>query len=164
MLPHWPHEARATVSNLMRGVLGAFAALAFAAALSGCQSASTAADLSVGDCFTRTPTTDSNGDNVNANTIVECAQPHDAEVFLVFDVPAGPNGYPGDEAIGALQQTRCEAAFAGYVGKEYGLSSYTINYVRPDIDTWGSGDHKIACLIEDASAGKLTGSAKNTKK
>ena len=50
------------------------------------------------------------------------------------------------------------------MGKYPGLSIYTINYVRPDINTWTSGDHKIACLIEDASGGKLTGSAKNTKK
>ena len=148
----------------LRAPWAAFATVALALAICGCQGGTTAADLAVGDCFTRTPTTDANGDNVNANTITDCAQPHDAEVYLVFEVPAGPNGYPGDEAIGSLQQTRCDAAFAAYVGKDPGLSSYTINYVRPDIGTWASGDHKIACLIEDASGGKLTGSAKNTKK
>lgn len=148
----------------LRAVLAALAALALVVAIYGCRGGTTAADLKVGDCFTLTPTTDANGDNINANTVADCAQPHDAEVFLVFEVPAGPNGYPGDEAIGTLQQSRCGAAFAGYVGKDPGLSIYTINYVRPDINTWPSGDHKIACLIEDASAGKLTGSAKNTKK
>jgi hypothetical protein len=152
------------VPNLKAVLLGAIAAVALAMAVAGCATGSRAADLKLGDCFNRTPTVDSNGDSAIDNKVIDCAQPHDAEVFLVFEVPGASGPYPGNEAIGELQQTRCQAAFEGYVGKEYGLSSYTINYVRPDIDTWSSGDHQIACLIEDASAGKLTGSAKNTKK
>lgn len=164
ILRHSRHDTHATVSNLMRELFGAFAAVALAVGIVGCQSGSRAADLAVGNCFNRTPTVDANGDNVNDNTVTECAQPHDAEVYLVFDVPAGSSGYLGDEAIGALQQSRCDAAFAGYVGRDPGLSSYAINYVRPDINSWASGDHKIACLIEDGSGGELTGSAKGTKK
>jgi hypothetical protein len=148
----------------MRGLLGLVAVIALAMASVGCQSGVAAAELKVGNCFNRTPAVDANGDNVVGNTLIDCAQPHDAEVYLVFDVAPGPSGYPGDEAIGTLQQTRCDAAFVGYVGKDPGLSRYTIDYVRPDSGTWSSGDRTIACLIEDASGGQLTGSAKGTKK
>jgi hypothetical protein len=145
-------------------LLVAGAAIVFAIACMACQAGVAAADLKVGDCFNRTPGVDANGDNVINNTPTECAKPHDAEVFLVFLVPPGPSGYPGDEAIGTLQQSRCGAAFAAYVGKDEGLSSYTIDYVRPDINSWPRGDRSIACLIEDSSGGQLTGSARGTKK
>lgn len=148
----------------MRGLIGVCASLALALVSAGCQTGATAADLKVGDCFNITPSVDANGDNGVTNSVTDCAKPHDGEVYLVFDVPVSPSGYPGDEAIGALQQTRCDAAFTGYVGKDPGLSSYTIDYVRPTANTWSSGDRSIACLIEDASGGKLTGSAKGTKK
>lgn len=148
----------------MRGLLGLVVSLALALVSAGCSTGTAAADLKVGDCFNLTPSTDANGDNVNVNTLIDCAQAHDAEVFLAFAVPVSPSGYPGDEAIGTLQQSRCDAAFVTFVGKDPGLSSYTIDYIRPDINTWSRGDRTIECLIEDANGGKLTGSAKGTKK
>lgn len=150
-------------SRSISAILLVLAAVVLALASGGCQS-SASVTLSVGDCFDNAPAVDANGDNVVAKTLVDCPQPHDGEVFLVFLVPAAPSGYPGDEAIGSLQQTRCDAAFAGYVGKDPGLSSYTIDYVRPTIDTWSRGDRTIDCLLEDAIGGQLTGSAKGTKK
>ena len=149
----------------MRGGIGILAVVVLALVGAGCQSGTTtAAELKVGDCFDVAPTQDANGDNTTMNVLTDCAKPHDAEVYLVFDVPVGPNGYPGDEAIGALQQTRCDAAFTTFVGKDSGLSSYDIDYVRPTAESWASGDRSIACLIEDGLGGKLTGSAKGTKK
>ena len=145
-------------------LLGVFAVVVLALVSVACTSTTAAADLKVGDCFNNTYGTDANGDSVVNNSVVDCAQAHDAEVFLVFVVPPGPNGYPGDEAIGTLQQSRCDAAFTTYVGKDSGLSSYTIDYLRPDINSWASGDRTIDCLIEDGNGGQLTGSAKGTKK
>ncbi len=112
----------------MRSSFAVVAVVALALAAAACQTGTTtAAELKVGDCFDVAPTQDANGDNTTMNVLTDCAKPHDAEVFLVFDVPVGQNGFPGYEAIGSLQQTRCDAAFTAYVGKDSGLSSYTIN-------------------------------------
>lgn len=64
-------------------------AVAIATVAVACQSGTAAANLKVGDCFNRTPAVDNNGDNIVNNTVTDCAGPHDAEVFLVFDVIAG---------------------------------------------------------------------------
>jgi Septum formation len=128
-----------------------------------CQNTVSSTQLKVGDCFNYANTTDANGDPVNLPAPVDCAQPHSDEVFSVFDYP-GAGGFPGYEAIGALQQTHCEADFKSFVGVEWGRSSYTISYAGPTEQSWASGDHAIHCLLEDASGGTLTGSARGTKK
>jgi Septum formation len=151
------------VPHPRRALAGALTVFALAFVSLACQPGSAVA-LKVGDCFDQTPSVDANGNGIVVDSIVDCAQPHDAEVYLVFDYPGSPDAYPGDEAIGSLQQTRCQAAFEAYVGKDPDLSSYTINYRRPDVDSWSSGDRSIACLIEDASGGQLTGSARGSNR
>ncbi len=135
----------------MRPLVCVLAGVVLALASAACQAGTTSAtDLKVGDCFDHVSTVDADGNNIVADSVVDCASAHDAEVYLVIDVPAASGGaYPGDEAIGTLQQSRCDAAFTGYVGKAPDLSSYTIDYERPDIDSWSSGDHTIDCLIEN---------------
>ncbi|HEY5519718.1 MAG TPA: septum formation family protein [Candidatus Limnocylindrales bacterium] len=133
------------------------------AVVSACQNIIGSTPLKVGDCFNYLNTTDANGDSINVPAAVDCARPHSDEVFSVFDYP-NASGFPGYEQIGTVQQSRCEADFATYVGTTYDKTSYTINYDAPDEQAWATGDHQIMCLPEDAKGGQLTGSARGTKK
>jgi hypothetical protein len=162
MLRHWRHEARPTVSNVIRALLGVLAVVALVATFAGCQTGTKAADLAVGDCFNRTPTTDVNGDNVIDNTLAACAQAHDVEVYLVFEVPAASGGYPSDEASELSSRRAARRPSQTTWTRTRACRGTGINYVRPDSSTWANGDHMIACLIEDASGGMLTGSAKDS--
>jgi hypothetical protein len=131
-------------------------------AVAGCDTPSVAA-LRVGDCFNLASAVDANGDSTLAYDVVNCAQPHDGEVFSKFNYPQA-SAWPGYEAIGSLQQTRCQADFKEYVGVAWDESSYTIDYNSPTETTWASGDRQIQCVLADAAAGKLTGSARDSKK
>jgi len=144
--------------------LAAVAALIALIAITGaCQSIVSATPLKVGDCFNYINTTDANDDQITVPAVIDCAQAHSDEVFSVFDYP-NASGFPGYEQIGTVQQSRCEVDFATYVGTTWDKSSYTINYDAPDEQSWATGDHQIKCLIEDASGGQQTGSARGTKK
>ncbi len=132
----------------------AFSALLLLAALSiaGCKTA--AMDLKVGDCF----------DGAPANTEVSevdskpCTEPHENEVFAVFDYPGSATEHPGDAALDAAADTGCVDAFRQYVGKAIEDSSLTFSYLVPTQASWRLGDRAITCLIEDPSGAKLTGS------
>jgi len=137
--------------------------VALAASLSACQNTVSSSALKVGDCFNNTNTTDSEGNAVESHAIVDCAQPHDDEVFSVFDYP-NASGFPGYEQIGTIEQTRCEADFQTYVGVSTEDSTLFVRYESPTDQSWAGGDHAIHCLLEDASGGKLTGSARGSKK
>jgi hypothetical protein len=132
-------------------------------ALSACTNAVSPTSLKAGDCFNYTNTTDANGDPVNLPSPIDCTKAHSDEVFSVFDYP-NATGFPGFEAIGAEQQTHCEADFASYVGVPWDKSSLTIAYEAPDEQSWATGDHAIHCLLEDGAGAALTGSARGSKK
>jgi Septum formation len=129
----------------------------------GCSNTVSSSQLKLGDCLNYVSSQDANGDNVNLPVVVDCDQTHSDEVFSVFDYP-NASVFPGYEAIGAIQQTHCEADFKAYVGVDWEQSTYTIAYVSPTQDTWASGDRAIHCLLEDGSGGQLTGSARGTNK
>ena len=137
------------------------AAIALTGVFTGCTATVSTADLKIGDCFNYANTTDAAGDPINLPSPVDCAKPHSDEVFSVFDYP-NSSGFPGYEAIGALQQTHCQADFTNYVGVSWDKSSYTINYEAPTEQSWAGGDHAIHCLLEDAAGAKLTGSARGS--
>lgn len=119
------------------------------------------ASLNVGDCVNFTSGADANGDPIGSTVVVDCAVAHDEEVFSVFNYPNAA-AFPGYEAIGALQQTQCEADFKAYVGIAWDQSAYVINYDSPTAATWSTGDTRIVCLLVDGNGGQLTGSARGT--
>jgi hypothetical protein len=144
-------------------LLAAAAIATVALALGGCSTAAVNSDLKVGDCVNDTNSTDANGDPIAAMVVVPCTAPHDEEVFSVFDYPNAPSPFPGYEAIGVAEQTRCEADFTTYVGISWEQSgTYSIDYAGPTDQTWFNGDRVIVCLLDDAGGAKLTGSAKDS--
>jgi hypothetical protein len=136
------------------------AAVALAAGTLSCSSGG-GFHLKPGDCF-------NGGDSstLTSANLVDCGQPHDAEVFYIFAYPNAPAGYPGDAAIQTTAETGCTPPFEDYVGISYdSTTAYTISFLRPDADSWGQGDRAFYCFITayDGTS-QLTGSAKGTAK
>ena len=111
--------------------------------------------LKVGDCVSYEPSED------GESTIkVDCAQPHDQEVFFTFDMPDGD--FPGYFEIGDAQQDECTAAFEEFVGIPWEGSKYTFTFDAPTEQTWEQGARTVTCLLEDNSGLQLTGSARGS--
>jgi len=132
--------------------------------LGACQATVPAADLKAGDCVNLVSTVDANGDNVMAKSVVDCGQVHDQQVFSVFDYPNATSAFPGYEQLGSVEQGQCQSDFEDFVGVPWERSSYTITYESPDESSWAHGDRTIDCLLEDASGGRLTGSAEGSER
>jgi hypothetical protein len=110
----------------------------------------TGTDLAVGDCF-EPPADLSGGDPLQA---VDCATPHTAEAFAVFDLSDGD--FPGLEAVAAEAETRCVEEFEPYVGVSYDESSLGVVYFHPTEVSWTLGDRKVICGAESYTGTPLT--------
>jgi len=107
-------------------------------------------DLQVGDCLSTPPPTDPSAVEV---TLVDCAAPHIAEVFLRANVAV-------NDAIAGVADQRCAAGLAQYTGQN---SRYTSTYlIDSNMDRTGHTPlpSTVICLLQSATGGSLDGSAK----
>jgi len=142
----------------MPRVTALLAAIALAATALACQG--NVFQLKLGDCFVGG--TSAEVSNVN---VVACAEPHDAEVYSIFEYPDAPSAFPGDGAVQTAAGNGCKPAFAEFVGLDFESSTYGVKFLRPTSDSWGRGDRTIDCLITSGDGTtQLTGSAKGTAK
>jgi Domain of unknown function (DUF4190)/Septum formation len=107
--------------------------------------------LKVGDCVNNLRDSTS----LLSLPAVPCSQPHEGEVFAVFDLPAGP--YPGLDAVNEKVTDECTARLAAYspsagVDGRFGLFS-----VYPQRQNWNAGDREVSCLAQGLD-GTTTGS------
>ncbi len=109
-------------------------------------------DLEVGQCF---DDPDSFDEVANVD-IVDCAEPHDNEVYHVFDLADGD--YPGLAAVEADAGDGCLAQFEPFVGRDYASSQLDVRYLYPTPETWDEGDREIVCSLFDLSGDPMTGS------
>ena len=108
-------------------------------------------NTSVGECF------DDSGD------VIDCADPHDNEVYAIFVHEGGAaDPYPGDEEMASFAEDGCIAQFEDYVGTDHDSSRYQGHFARPSAETWESGDREVVCFLYDGDFAKLTGSAQGT--
>jgi hypothetical protein len=110
--------------------------------------------LQVGDCVNNLQ----NSTNVQSLPGVPCAQPHEGEVFAVFDLPGGTT-YPGRDAVREQVATECNARLATYSPSAQNDSSVGLFSVYPQEQSWTSGDREVVC-IATADNGTVTGSIK----
>ena len=118
--------------------------------------------MRAGDCFDDTAELgmDEAGE-VSSLPGVPCADPHDNEVFAVFDVEC--ESFPGDEAMGDLAFSQCLERFEGFVGKIYEESVLDISALYPSNQSWSvQGDREVVCAVYDMNLNKLTGSVKDS--
>jgi hypothetical protein len=107
--------------------------------------------LRPGDCV--------NGLDENSATTslptVPCTEPHDGEVYAVFDLAGGD--YPGEDEAGRLAQIGCIDRKATHAAKVADDSNFKLFLLYPNRPSWGSGDHAVTCIAMDAR-GSQTGS------
>ncbi len=87
-------------------------------------------------------------DSESSFNLVDCSEPHDAEVFAesVFDIDV----YPGDEAVAAIADELCFGqSFENFVGTAHATSTVRALRSKPNQSTWALGDRTINCLLTD---------------
>jgi hypothetical protein len=94
--------------------------------------------------------------------IVPCAQPHDNEVYAVFDM-AGDGAYPGDAVVQQAATDGCLAAFEPFVGLDYQSSVLDASFLSPTAEGWVElGDREIVCYVFRLDRERVTGSLRGT--
>ncbi|GAB2453337.1 hypothetical protein HD599_002784 [Conyzicola lurida] len=113
-------------------------------------------EVAVGDCF------NDEGDSSEISDLpaVPCTEPHDNEIYYLFDLPG--DEFPAD--IDAQSDAGCLAQFAAFIGVEYDVSTQ-IDYfpIQPTAETWEAGDREVICSVYDIAAqttGTLAGAAR----
>jgi Septum formation len=98
------------------------------------------------------------GNCVDGYEVVDCAEAHEYEVYLVAQHPA-PEGeaFPGNKAVNAYADEQCTAAYEGYMGIPLLDSTYTYIWLSPDAELWEAGDREFVCGVANVSDDKITG-------
>ena len=113
--------------------------------------------IKLGDCLD-----DSGASEVSEVPVVPCDQPHDLEVFHVFEMPAGE--WPGDAAVQAATEAGCLPAFETFVGMPFQDSVLDLLPYTPLEEGWtGLDDREIICMVADPgvqTTGTLAGAAR----
>jgi len=116
-------------------------------------------DLAVGQCFNDPSQTD----EVSSVPIVDCGEPHDNEVFHLFDIVS--EDWPGDSEVGNAAANGCLAAFDSYVGLDYANSIYDIDGYTPTQDGWDRlDDREVVCFLIPFEGGQTAGTALNSQR
>ena len=117
--------------------------------------------IRLGDCFDNTSSfaSDEVGE-ISSLPGVPCSEPHDNEVFAIFDVDY--DSFPGDEPMAELAFDQCLAHFEDFVGLEYESSVLDIAAMYPSAASWAQDDREVICAVYDMNGEKRTGSAKDT--
>ena len=112
-------------------------------------------DVNVGDCFNNE---DSTTDEISDVPAVPCAEPHDNEIYHLFDL-AGDE-YPVDTPDQA--DAGCYDPFTAFIGLDYESSALDYYPIYPTAETWATGDREVICVAFDEvpTTGSLAGAAR----
>jgi len=114
--------------------------------------------MDIGLCFD-----DESAEEVSSVPEVDCAEPHDNEVFAKYDVADG--SFPGDQALLDTAMETCTAEyFATYVGTAYADSDLEVFPITPTAASWDDGDREIVCALYALDLSKLTGSMEGSQR
>lgn len=87
--------------------------------------------------------------------VVSCVEPHEGEVFAVFDLPDG--AYPGDAEVTKQAEEGCVERIETHAPKAAENPNLELYYLHPTRESWRWGDQGVACVAM-SSTGKVTGS------
>lgn len=110
-------------------------------------------DLQVGDCLTEIPAIDLGA--VTA-TVVDCATPHQAEVYLLAPLTV-------NTAIADVADHKCAEGFPPYTGHPVLGSPFTVTYLidsNQDRTSNNPTPSTAICFLQAANGGPLTESAR----
>lgn len=115
--------------------------------------------LDVGDCV-RTPEGGATGaDGLAEVTIVDCDEPHELEVFHVFEL--GPDEVEGDELVEAVRDACLGDAFTEYVGVPEDRSPLELLPIPPTAQQVEAGDREVVCTVREPGGEPRTGSVRD---
>lgn len=109
----------------------------------------------IGDCF---------DDQTAADAIDDvpgrpCVEPHDNEVFALFDTNL--TSFPGQEEMFEHAFDECLTRFEAYVGEPYDSSVLEVFPIVPTLESWKRvNDREIICALYHLEGEKLVGSVK----
>lgn len=98
-------------------------------------------------------------DAVSSFDAVACEEPHDGEIYKLFDIE-GFEDFPGDAEVSDQGTVGCRDAFEPFVGIDYNSSIYFFTFFSPTEETWNDRDDREVICIVTAAEGEpqLTGS------
>jgi hypothetical protein len=113
--------------------------------------------LAVGDCV-RTPDGGAGADGLAEVTIVDCDEPHDLEVFHVFDLDEDET--EGEALVAAVRDGCLGDAFTDYVGVPEDRSPLELLPLPPTDDQLARGDTEVVCTLREPGGGTRTGTVR----
>jgi hypothetical protein len=114
--------------------------------------------LEAGDCFTLLAPLA----QVREALVVDCVEPHDAELFFTAKIEG--DRYPGESGVAAFAQQQCLGAFEAYVGIPYDDSAVYADFFPLTAAAWATGDHEVRCVLFFPESGPITGSLRNARR
>lgn len=116
--------------------------------------------IRIGDCFNDGPPQSENAEVTNvAGT--PCSEPHDNEVYAVFDIDL--LSYPGSEEMGDRATAACLERFEAFVDKTYETSVLAILPMYPTSESWTRrNDREVVCAVYHMELQKLVGSMRGS--
>ena len=114
----------------------------------------------VGTCFN--PINDRDDGGLLAMRVVDCDEPHLAELIGTPELDAGPNAeWPGQTAVDRQSEDLCLAVFEDYVGVSFEESKLDASYISVAEAYWLGGDRLVICFVETSSAAPFTSSVRD---
>ena len=106
-----------------------------------------------GDCI-NFPT--DQGDGVGSFGAVACTEPHDGEIFELFDI-TGFDEFPGEQVLAQESDAGCFNAFESFIGLDVNESMFVVQRVSPSEDTWNDlDDREVICIVVPPDGMPLT--------
>jgi len=136
----------------------AFAVFALLAA--ACSSETSVFDLGVGDCFN--DQADLTESEVSSVTTVDCAEPHDNEIY--FEYSMADAIFPGNDAATDSALNRCLDEFDAFVGIDYAVSDLDLFPITPTSVSWAEGDRVVYCAVYALDLSKLEGTVRGSRR
>ena len=115
----------------------------------------------VGQCFDRRELEERPASGPQQTDIVlllDCALPHQNEVFAVLDLPGAGRDFPGETTLQDFARRSCTADFLAYVGRAYETSELEVGYYLPSSTEWETGARRLGCYLYAVDGDKLVGS------
>ena len=119
--------------------------------------------LKVGDCY--------NGPSMNTEELIEvsdvelvsCDDPHENEVYAVFELP--DSSWKGEDYVFEQAGIGCGTKFEAFVGIEYERSTLYVDVLHPTEESWKEqDDRKVLCSVTEGPYMKVSGSAKGSRR
>lgn len=158
----------------LRGISAVVALLAIGAV--GCSDVSDAVDsakdgakkvarqrsvfsLDIGDCYNPNGKAE---ETAYAVEIVPCDEAHKGQVVGEFAIDKD-KGYPGDDGVSTIADTRCPAEAQKYTPDTWALpKGVALFYYTPTKESWATGDRAVSCTYT-AEKGTFSGSLSTAK-